>query len=99
MISIIKEILCFQLSLACVEASETPKHFDSVSDLPQIPFEVYYADYDKTVHVVAGCDKVKGSVRLTFKSTDDRISSIVYAAVNKAFDQPGVTKIQICRKG
>lgn len=98
MISIIKEILCFQIGLTCM-ATETPKGFSSIDDLPQVPFEVYYGEYDKTVHVVAGCDKLKGSVRLTFKSTDDKISGIVYAAVNKAFDQPGITKIQICRKG
>lgn len=92
-----KAIIASLLSLFSeVEASEG---FTSNSDLPQVPFEVYFAEYDKTVHIVASCDKKrKDSVTLTFQSNDANVSGMVYATVNKAFDMPGVTRVQICRK-
>lgn len=68
-------------------------------DMPQLPFEVYYPDYKKTVHVVGSCDMSKSnSIVMIFDSKAKNISHVVMRQVNKAFDMPGITRVQICRK-
>ena len=66
-------------------------------DMPQIPFEVYYPSYDKTVNVISGCKDDPKSNVLYFKEDDGEIKEIVFDAVNKAFDEPGIVNIKICR--
>lgn len=74
-----------------------PKEDVHQSERFQIPFEVYYADYNKTVHVVASCDAAPNARILTFPHNDADIKARVMDAVNKAFDQPGITHIKVCR--
>lgn len=68
-------------------------------DMPHMPFEVYDSSYNKSVYVVSSCspDTWK-SVTLMFSEFDENIQKAVFEAINKSFDQPGVTRIQICRK-
>lgn len=67
-------------------------------DMPQIPFEVYDKDYNKTIHVMAGCKLDIGSLVLYFSPIDEKIATKVMTEVNKAFDKPGLTKILVCRE-
>jgi hypothetical protein len=66
--------------------------------LPQIPFEVYHPEYNKTVYVVASCDNSVNSMTIYFDQNEDRIKDEVFNNVNKAFDMPGVVRVQVCRK-
>lgn len=69
-----------------------------IGTMPSIPFEVELAAYHKTVYVVSNCTKRKDAVTLKFASNDANIASMVFSAVNAAFDQPGITRVQVCRK-
>jgi len=68
-------------------------------DMPQIPFEVYDYQYGKTVKVVGSCDIGRpDSLTLYFSPSDSNIQKKVYKAVNKVFNKPGVTRVQVCRE-
>ena len=71
-----------------------------IFDLPQIPFEVYYKDYNKTVYVIASCVKDPHSfiIELPIDASGDSVRLKVYHAIEKAFDTPDITKVSICRK-
>lgn len=67
-------------------------------DIPPIPFEVYYQEYDKTVRVVSSCLKdTWQSETYKLDSKEKLTIEFIKSAVNKAFDTPGVTRVQICR--
>lgn len=66
--------------------------------MPNLPFEVHYSEYNKTVHVVASCEARKDAVTLTFDPSEGDIKNEVYTAIIKAFDQPGIVRVQVCRK-
>ena len=67
-------------------------------DLPTIPFEVYHQDYDKTVYVVGSCAKDTWKSETYMLDSKERLTiDFIKDAVNKAFDTPGVTRVQICR--
>lgn len=94
-----KALLCIGILSGLANCASPEEHFeiDYNSKLPQIPFEVEYSDYGKTVYVVASCEKRADSVTLTLPVNAELSAKVVYDAVNKAFDSPGVTRIQICR--
>lgn len=69
-----------------------------IFDMPQVPFEVYDVAYDKTVYVVSSCDKKrKDSITITLKDDANGVERIVRVVMDKAFDRPGITRVQICR--
>ena len=70
----------------------------NIISIPQIPFQVYYPEYKKTVSVVASCKKDNNSIVLDFDHEDKKIDKLVLYTVNKAFDSPGITKVKVCRK-
>ncbi len=69
----------------------------TLGTMPRLPFEVEYNEYGKTVKVLPGCDKNQKTIVLKFDATEKNIGDTVYAAVDKAFDKPGITEIRICR--
>lgn len=71
-----------------------------IFDLPQVPFEVYYKAYNKTVYVVSSCiQRTDGMILdLGVNENGDSVTVKVYKAIDKAFDSPGITKVIICRK-
>lgn len=76
--------------------SQAPIQSTYIDDMPQIPFEV--EAYGRTIEVVAGCDRRKDAVTLKFSKSDARIASIVYKAVDRSFEKPGIKRVQVCRK-
>lgn len=72
---------------------------DKLFELPQIPFEVTDHYYGKTISIVSSCDdKRKDGFTLYFSSLDPSIQAAVKKAINKVFDMPGVTRVQVCRR-
>lgn len=66
--------------------------------MPQIPFEVFDASLQKTIYVVASCDKArKDSITISLGSDAQGIETIVKVVMLKAFERPGITRVQICR--
>jgi hypothetical protein len=52
-------------------------------DLPTIPFSVYYEDYNKTVNVVASCNKNDWkSKTLTFTSAEGLDYELIFLIIN-----------------
>ena len=67
-------------------------------DLPTIPFEVFNQDYNKTVYVVGSCAKDTWQSETYMLDSNEKLTvDFIKSAVNKAFDTPGVIRVQICR--
>ena len=75
----------------------TDSEQNSFDTMPQIPFEVYYQDYNKTINVIATCKADSKTIILYFDPSTATIYPVVQATVTKAFDMPGVTRVGICR--
>ena len=67
------------------------------TDLPQIPFEVENGQLQKTILVAGGCERRTDSVTVKFNQSDANIAKTVFTAVDKAFNKPGIRRVQVCR--
>lgn len=76
-----------------VKASER----DLLTDLPQLPFEVTYEAYGRTIEVVSSCDHRKDAITLKVAPTTGQISRLVYSTLNRGFETEGIKRIQVCR--
>ena len=85
------------MTLLSLVSSEQQSMQSSVYNMPQIPFEVYYQDYNKTINVIATCKADDKTIVLYFDPSTAKIYHIVQATVTKAFDMPGITRVGVCR--
>ncbi len=90
------EYLITLLSLVSSQPQST-QYTDSIYNMPQIPFEVYYKEYDKTINVIATCKADDNTIVLYFDPSTAKIYPVVQATVTKAFDMPGITRVGVCR--
>lgn len=69
-----------------------------VDKIPQIPFETFDPQLNKTVKVLAGCKDDANSRVLYFDSERLLVMADLSSSLDKAFNSPGVKRLLICRQ-
>lgn len=69
-----------------------------ILEMPSLPFEVYDAAYNKSVHVVSSCkEDTWKSLTLMIEQGIPLPAELILKTAGKMMDMPGKTRLQVCR--